>query len=103
MLKNGVVKYVNEMCETQYDDSGKPIRSMGTVQDITERKNAEEELKKHQDHLEELVKERTEELEKKNAELKSFNKLFLDREIRIKELRDKVKELENRFKKNRVK
>ena len=68
--------------------------------DITKRKQAEEELEKHRDHLEEFVKERTAELEKKNAELKRYNKLFVGREFRIKELRDKVKELENRLKKN---
>jgi signal transduction histidine kinase len=36
---------------------------VGTVQDITERKRAEEELQKHHEHLEELVKTRTAELE----------------------------------------
>ncbi len=40
--------------------------------DITERKRAEEELEKYKDHLEELVKERTEELNEVNRELESF-------------------------------
>ena len=62
--------------------------------DLTERKKAEEELKKYREHLEELVKERTKELEEKNKELERFNNLFVDREFRIKELRDKVKNLE---------
>jgi len=44
LLKDGTVKYVNERCETFYDD-GKPIRSIGTVQDITERRQAEERMK----------------------------------------------------------
>jgi PAS domain S-box-containing protein len=68
-----------------------------TFSDITERKNSEEELRKHREELEVLVKERTQELEEKNARLERMNRLFVDREFRIKELRDKVKELESRF------
>lgn len=55
------------------------------------------ELEKHREHLEELVKERTAELEEKNKELVQFNDLFVNREFRIKELKDKVKELEKRL------
>lgn len=39
--------------------------------DITDRKNAEEEIRKHRGHLEELVKARTEELDKANRELQT--------------------------------
>jgi len=53
MLKDGTLKFVNERCETFYDDAGKAVRSIGTVQDITERKQAEEELRK----LSEVVKQ----------------------------------------------
>jgi len=62
--------------------------------DITERKLAEQELTKHREHLEDLVKERTKELEIKNKELERFNNLFVDREFRIKELKEKIKKLE---------
>lgn len=64
------------------------------VMDTTESKQAEEELEKHREHLEELVKERTAEVEEKNAELERMNKLFVGREFRIKELRDRIEELE---------
>ncbi len=40
-MKDGRVKYVNERCETYYGEDGKPVRSFGTVHDITESKRAE--------------------------------------------------------------
>jgi len=66
--------------------------------EITKHKKTEKELEKYRNHLEKLVKERTTELEEKNAELQRLNKLFVGREFRIKELRDKVKELEGKMK-----
>ena len=39
------IKWVNERCETRYDEQGKALRSTGTVQDITELKQAEEALR----------------------------------------------------------
>jgi len=42
---------------------------VGVSRDITKRKQAEEELKRHHDHLEELVAKRTGELRKSNEEL----------------------------------
>ena len=49
-------------------ENGKIVKIRGVFQDIHERKLAEAELKKHRDHLEELVNARTEELkESQNA------------------------------------
>jgi PAS domain S-box-containing protein len=58
--------------------------------DITDRKKVEMELKKHHEELEELVKERTKELEEKNNYLERVNNAMIDREFRIKELKDEV-------------
>ncbi|MBW8459028.1 MAG: EAL domain-containing protein [Thiobacillus sp.] len=44
-LPDGRIKWVNERCETHYNEQGKAIRSTGTLQDITELKLAEEALR----------------------------------------------------------
>jgi len=70
--------------------------SFGSCRDISKRKIAEAELYKHQTKLEELVNNRTLELEEKNTELERFNKLFIGREFRIKELKEKLKDYEGK-------
>lgn len=37
IMKNGAIKFVEERGNTIYDENGKPLRSYGTCQDITER------------------------------------------------------------------
>jgi len=43
-FKGGRVKYIQERYKTYYDGNGKPLRSIGTIQDITRKKKAEEEI-----------------------------------------------------------
>lgn len=52
---------------------GAPIAVVTSCEDITAQKAAAAELKRHQDHLEELVKARTNELQAKNVELQLSN------------------------------
>jgi len=62
LMPDGRVKWAHERCMSEFDATGKPLRSIGTVQDITAHKQAEIELDGYRLHLEELVAERTREL-----------------------------------------
>ncbi|NOY66192.1 MAG: PAS domain-containing protein [Gammaproteobacteria bacterium] len=44
-MPDGKIKHVIERCETFYDEQGNPIRSTGTVQDITDQAKTEEALR----------------------------------------------------------
>ncbi len=46
LMADGRIKYVQERGETEYRPDGTPLRSAGTVQDITDRRRAEEELRR---------------------------------------------------------
>lgn len=74
LLNDGKIKYVHERRQTERDAEDKPIRTLGTVQDITERKLIELELEQHRQHLEELVLVRTQQLEKSKNEAESANR-----------------------------
>ena len=74
------------------------------VIDISKRKKIENELRLLKDELEYKVDERTKELVDKNNELleknrklENFNDLFVGREFRIKELKNKIKDLEKKL------
>ncbi|OGR30979.1 MAG: hypothetical protein A2X83_00395 [Desulfuromonadales bacterium GWD2_54_10] len=54
------------------NDQGQVTGAIETLQDITDRKRAEQELKKYQNHLEELVQQRTAELTEVNDELSKY-------------------------------
>ncbi|MGB0575981.1 MAG: PAS domain S-box protein [Alphaproteobacteria bacterium] len=45
VLPDGTVRVVHEQAELQYDDDGNPFRLFGTVQDVTELRNAQRELR----------------------------------------------------------
>jgi len=42
---DGTIKFVNERCETFYDDAGKAHRSVGTVQDVSRRVQSEQTIR----------------------------------------------------------
>lgn len=100
LLNDGSVKHVHENCHSEFSESGEPLRSIGTIQDVTRIRLTEIELEKHKNHLEELVNERTRELNRANLHLKEkteelemFNKTMINREMRIIELKEEINRL----------
>lgn len=73
VLPSGEVRMVHEQAEVIRDSSGNPIAMSGTVQDITERKRAEDEVRKLNAELEDKVRERTVELEAAMKGLEAFS------------------------------
>jgi PAS domain S-box-containing protein len=58
----GETRYVHELGQPVFDDAGSLVQFYGTIQDITERRRAEEEIRKLNRVLERRVEERTTEL-----------------------------------------
>ena len=67
-------------------------------EEIEKRQKAQGELERLNAELEQRVNERTAELEEKNAELYRMNRLFVGRELRMVELKERVRELESHTK-----
>jgi len=51
LMPDGRIKYVHERCVNYYSEQGVPLRSVGTVQDITERVLAEQALRRSEERL----------------------------------------------------
>jgi PAS domain S-box-containing protein len=92
--KNGNLVFLETSGVPIFNHKGEFCGYRGIDRDITDRKQDEEELEKHRKHLEEMVRDRTKELEEKTKDLEDYNKLFAEREFRIKELKDRIKKLE---------
>lgn len=88
-----------------WDWSLAPVKnSNGTVEalilslvNVTERIRAQEDLRKLNEELEGRVRERTAEMERNNAELEKMNKMFVGRELRMIELKERIQELEKQI------
>ncbi len=79
VTSDGVVKWVEERWRVEHDDQRRPVRAVGTCQDITERKQAEEKI------------------QQQLKELKQWNQATLGRESRILELKAEVNALSRRL------
>ncbi|MBL0942695.1 MAG: PAS domain S-box protein [Hydrogenophaga sp.] len=70
-MPDGRIKHVRETALTEFDGE-QAVRSVGTVQDITAVREAEEALRRLNEELEDRVAARTRELSQLNRELESF-------------------------------
>lgn len=71
--KDGSERWIHQRNVTIRDERGFIIALEGIATDITELKRTEVELKKHRDSLEEMVQERTAELEMKSRSVEELN------------------------------
>lgn len=71
LFPGGRVKYVRQQGVTEYDGDH-PVRSLGTVQDITEVRTTQQALQQLNEQLETRVSARTSELAQANRELEAF-------------------------------
>jgi PAS domain S-box-containing protein len=80
----------------KYDEKGELISIVGTVLDITERKRTEETIHNLNAELELRINERTNELQETIAQLEELNRVFVGRELKMAELKERIAELEKK-------
>jgi two-component system NtrC family sensor kinase len=81
-------RWLNVVKQRVLDEAGNATGLVAVIRDITDRKRAEEELRKYHEHLEEMVRERTSELSLANERLNIMNEALRDSEERFRSLFD---------------
>lgn len=95
MLHLQTVELEEEVAERQVAQESLQEKALLLEEEIEKRQKAQEELERLNERLEQRVRERTAELEEKNTELYRMNRIFVGRELRMVELKERIKELEN--------
>jgi PAS domain S-box-containing protein len=92
--KDGQERLLAWWCRVLKDAQGNVLGALSSARDITEIRQAEEEVKKLNEELEQRVAQRTAELSTKTTDLERINKVFVDRELRMRALKERIAELE---------
>ncbi|HEY6897283.1 MAG TPA: ATP-binding protein [Rhodocyclaceae bacterium] len=80
---NGTPRWMHQRSRLDAAAADQPAHMVGTVQDVTERVLAAEELNQYRKHLQELVAQRTEELTRANAELVETNRRLEEAQVML--------------------
>ena len=94
LRKDGSPLYTSLMTTPIIDKEGNYLGAIAGVQDITGRISVEEELNKHRLYLEEMIRERTVELESKNVTLQELNTTL---KVLLAQRDEDKRDLEERF------
>lgn len=97
ITSTGKCLWIRTIGKAVRDENGKIVRVEGSFQDISKSKQAEEELLKLKDKLQKEVNEKTKELRERLSELERFHDATIDREIRMNELREEIKQLKTKL------
>jgi chromosome segregation ATPase len=83
-----------EIAERQVAQESLQEQALLLEKEMEERCAAQKELEQANEMLEQRVRERTAELEAKNADLQNMLKSYVGRELRMVELKERIRELE---------
>ena len=102
LLKTGELKYVLEKCRTEYDNLGNPIRSLGTILDITTQKINEQKLVQAKEKAQESDRLKTEFLNNMSHEIRTpmngilgFSEFLNDQNLDEKKRQNYIKIVQN--------
>jgi PAS domain S-box-containing protein len=91
ITKSGELRQIAWHNSLLHNEEGKIIGTLSSGDDITEKKRAEEELKTSEIFLQDKI-----------ADLEIFNKIAIDRELKMIELKERIKALEEKLKKQQT-
>ncbi len=89
----GEYRWIQDDGTPRFNSKGEFIGYIGHCLDITDHKKAEDNIRKLNDELEQKVQERTAELKRTIAQLEELNRVFVGRELKMAELKERIAKL----------